>query len=57
MGREKRFLVRKKHQRRRKRAKAKLRLFEQRQLKREELPRLALDWLARKRRKQQPAPA
>ena len=57
MGREKRFLVRKKHQRRRKRLKEKLKLFEQRQLPYKELPQLAREWLARKRRKQQPTAA
>lgn len=52
---EKRFLVWKKHQRRRKRLKAKLKLYEQGQLKYEELPQLAREWVARKRRKQQSA--
>ncbi|MFQ5816984.1 MAG: hypothetical protein ACE5H2_03380 [Terriglobia bacterium] len=54
MGREKKSRVRKKHQRRRKRVGAKLKLFEQAQLKYEELPQMAREWLARKRRKQQP---
>ncbi|MBI4462379.1 MAG: hypothetical protein HY653_05690 [Acidobacteria bacterium] len=54
MGRQKRFRTRKKHQRRRKRLKEKLKLHEQGQLKRAELPLLAREWLARKRRKQQP---
>lgn len=51
--RDKRFLVRKKHQRRRTRVREKLHLFEQGKLKYEELPRLARVWLARKRRKAQ----
>jgi hypothetical protein len=48
--REKHFLARKKHQKRRKRAKEKARRFEQGKLKFEELPRLAREMLARKRR-------
>jgi len=50
MGREKRFLVWKKHQRRRKRVKGKLKLFAQGKLKYEELPQLAREWLAYKPR-------
>ncbi|MFQ5926503.1 MAG: hypothetical protein ACE5MH_03620 [Terriglobia bacterium] len=57
MGHEKRFRIRKKHQRRRKRVRERLKLYEQGQLKYEELPRLARAWLARKRRKQQPTTA
>lgn len=48
--RQKTFVVRKKHQRRAKRAKHKARLFEQGKLKYEELPRLARQMLAKKRR-------
>ena len=48
--RQKGFEVAKKHQRRAKRAKQKARLYEQGKLKYEELPRLAKDMLAKKRR-------
>lgn len=54
MGRQKKYLVWKKHQRRRKKLKRKMKLYEQRQLKYEELPRLAREWLGQKRRQQQP---
>jgi len=50
--RQKSFVARKKHQKRRKRAKQKIKLHEQGQLKYEELPRLARELLARKRRQQ-----
>ena len=49
--RQKTFLARKKQQKRRKRAKEKVKLFEQGKLKPEELPRLARELLARKRRR------
>jgi hypothetical protein len=48
--RQKGFVARKKHQRRVKRAKLKVRLYEQKQLKYDELPRLAKEMLAKKRR-------
>jgi len=48
--RQKGFVARKKHQRRVKRAKAKARLYEQKKVKYEELPRLAKEMLAKKRR-------
>lgn len=48
--RQKQFVARKKHQKRRKRAKQKVKLYEQGQLKYQELPRLARELLARKRR-------
>jgi len=49
--REKGFLAGKKHHRRRKRAKRQVKLYEQGQLNYEELPRLARELLARKRRR------
>lgn len=48
--RQKSFVTRKKHQKRRKRAKEKMQLHEQGKLRYEELPRLARALLARKRR-------
>lgn len=48
--RQKQFIARKKHHKRRKRAKLKVKLYEQGQLKYKELPRLARELLARKRR-------
>jgi hypothetical protein len=48
--RQKSFVARKKHQRRVKRAKLKVRLYEQKQLKFDDLPRLAKKMLAKKRR-------
>ena len=48
--RQKTFRTRKKHQKCRKRAKMKLKLHEQGKLKYEELPRLARQLLARKKR-------
>lgn len=50
--RQKAFQAWKKHHRRRKRAKQKVKLHEQGKLKYEELPRLARELLARKRRQQ-----
>jgi len=50
--RQKQFVARKKHQKRRKRAKQKVKLHEQGQLRYQELPRLARELLARKRRQQ-----
>lgn len=50
--RQKNFLTRKKHHKRRKRAKQKAKLYEKGQLKYEELPQLARELLARKRRQQ-----
>lgn len=50
--RQKAFLAHRKHQKRRKRARQKVKLFEQGKLKREQLPRLARKWVARKRRLQ-----
>ncbi len=49
--RQKTFVAARKHQKRRKRAKAKGKLYEQGKLKYEELPRLARELLARKQRK------
>lgn len=54
---QKNFLAWKKHQKRRKRAKQKLRLYEQGELKYEELPRLAREMLAKKRRAEAAQPA
>ena len=51
--RQKTFLAAREHQKRRKRAKAKAKLYEQGKLKYEELPRLAREHLTRKRRQQQ----
>lgn len=51
--RQKTFVAARKHQKRRKRAKQKVKLYEQGKLKHEELPRLARELLARKRRKAQ----
>ncbi|MFQ5777335.1 MAG: hypothetical protein ACE5IP_04950 [Terriglobia bacterium] len=48
--RQKQFVARRKHHKRRKRAKQKVKLYEQGQLKHSELPRLARELLARKRR-------
>ena len=48
--RQKGFVARKKHQRRVKRAKIKARLYEQKQVKYDDLPRLAKEMLAKKRR-------
>ncbi|MFQ5724337.1 MAG: hypothetical protein ACE5G6_07570 [Terriglobia bacterium] len=48
--RQKHFVAWKKHRKRRKRAKEKVKLYEQGQVKYEELPRLARELLARKRR-------
>lgn len=48
--RQKSFLAWKKHHKRRKRAKEKVKLYERGKLKYEELPRLARELLARKRR-------
>jgi len=48
--RQKSFVAGKKHQKRRKRAKQKVKLYEQGKLKHDELPRLARELLARKRR-------
>ncbi|MBI2956652.1 MAG: hypothetical protein HYY26_05010 [Acidobacteria bacterium] len=53
--RQKAFRARKKHQKRRKRAKQKVRLHEQGQLKYEQLPRLAREMLAKKRRAERTA--
>jgi len=50
--RQKQFVARRKHQKRRKRAKQKVKLHEQGQLRYQELPRLARKLLARKRRQQ-----
>ena len=50
--REKTFLAHRKHHKRRKRAKQKVKLYEQGQLKYDELPRLARKLLERKRRRQ-----
>jgi len=55
--RQKQFRARKKHQRRQKRMKEKLHLYERGKLKLEELPLRAREWLAKKRRKQQAAAA
>ena len=54
--RQKNFKARKKHHRRRKRAKQKVKLYEQGKLKLNDLPRLARELLARKRRQAAPAP-
>lgn len=51
--RQKTFVAARKHQKRRKRAKQKAKLYEQGKLKYEELPRLARELLTRKRRQQQ----
>jgi hypothetical protein len=48
--RQKSFLARRKQQRRRKRAKQKVKLYEKGELKYAELPRLAKELLTRKRR-------
>ncbi|HKZ53235.1 MAG TPA: hypothetical protein VJ085_08150 [Candidatus Acidoferrales bacterium] len=48
--RQKSFLARRKHHKRRKRAKLKIKLYEKGELKYTELPRLAKKLLARKRR-------
>lgn len=48
--RQKAFVAHKKHQKRRKRAKQKIRLYEKGELKHSDLPRLARELLARKRR-------
>ena len=48
--RQKGYVAARKHQRRVKRAKAKARLYEQKKLKYDELPRLARNMLAKKRR-------
>ncbi len=48
--RQKGFVARRKHQKRRKRAKQKVKLYEKRELKFSELPRLARKLMARKRR-------
>ena len=50
--RQKQFVARRKHQKRRKRAKQKVKLHEQGQLRYQEMPRLARKLLARKRRQQ-----
>ena len=50
--RQKQFVARRKHQKRRKRAKQKVKLHEQGQPRSQELPRLARKLLARKRRQQ-----
>ncbi len=52
MGRQKKYLVWKKHQRKRKKLKRKLKLYAEGQLKYEELPQLAREWLADKQRHQ-----
>ena len=49
MAHEKRFLVWKRHHRRRKAAKAKMKLYEQGKLPYEKLPALAREFLRRKR--------
>ncbi|MGH9779534.1 MAG: hypothetical protein ACRD5I_14095 [Candidatus Acidiferrales bacterium] len=48
--RQKGHVARRKHQRRVKRAKIKARLYEQKQVKYDDLPRLAKEMLAKKRR-------
>jgi len=48
--RQKGHVTRRKHQRRVKRAKIKARLYEQKQVKYDDLPRLAKEMLAKKRR-------
>lgn len=48
--RQKQFRARKKHQKRRKRAKQKVKLYEQGEVKYEQLPRLAKELVTRKRR-------
>ena len=48
--RQKSFLARRKQHKRRKRAKQKVKLYEKGELKHAELPRLAREFLARKRR-------
>jgi hypothetical protein len=48
--RQKSFLAHRKHHKRRKRAKRKIKLYEKGELKYAELPRLARELLARKRR-------
>jgi len=50
MAHEKRFLVWKRHHRKRKAAKAKVKLYEQGKLPYEKLPALAREFLRRKRR-------
>ncbi|MGH9804663.1 MAG: hypothetical protein ACRD4D_05785 [Candidatus Acidiferrales bacterium] len=55
--RQKNFKAWKKHHKRRKRAKQKVKLYEQRKLKHDELPRLARELLARKRRQAARTPA
>ena len=50
MAREKRFLVWKRHHRKRKAAKAKMKLSEQGKLPYEKLPKLGQEFLRRKRR-------
>jgi hypothetical protein len=50
MMRQKGYVAARKHQRRVKRAKQKARLYEQKKLKYDELPRLARNMLAKKRR-------
>ena len=57
MGRSKRFLVKKRQKRRREIARKKVKLYEQGQLKREELPRLARKLLGRRPRQQAEPPA
>lgn len=55
--RQKNFLAKRKHHRARKRAKARVRAFEAREVNFEELPELAKTFLARKRRAAAQAPA